>query len=174
LIVAYRNEKEIYPAVCQWLMAFLQKRHKDAEIRVFDSSRKSLARLIQETGLIANLPPEWQSWDIYVDVVGFARTPQTTALAFVECKIVAITLAHLSQLLGYSRVALPHYSIVLSPQGASDALKSLLVTFERKDVLAYQTEKGKLSRSIAVARWDETGSCIDLSSTISGDDNIWR
>src|SRR5689334_2883995 len=158
--MAYKNEKEMYPFVCQWLGAFLQGRHKKAEIKVFDASRKSLSRLIQETGLFKNLPAEWQSWDIYVDIVGFALTPTSTSLAFAECKNEAITLSHLSQLLGYSRVALPEYSVVLSPQGASDALRSLLVTFGRTDVLVYHQDRGKMPRSVAVAKWNESGCCL--------------
>jgi hypothetical protein len=172
--MAYRSEKDMYPAVCQWLSVFLRGRHRGAEIRVFDASRKSLARLIQETGLFKNLPAEWQSWDIYVDVVGFALTAKTTVLAFAECKNEAVTLSHLSQLLGYSRVALPHYSVIIAPQGASDTLRSLLVTFGRTDVLVYHTEKGKLPRSVAVARWDNSSGCLDIGSIICGSDNVWR
>lgn len=170
--MVYRSEKEMYPAVCQWLNVFLKGRHRGAAINVFDASRKSLARLIQETGFFKNLPAEWQSWDIYVDVVGFARTSQATALAFTECKNEAITLAHLSQLLGYSRVALPHYSVLLAPQGASDALR--LLHLGRTDVLVYHSQEGKLPHSVAVARWDETGGCLEVGLIICGADNVWR
>ena len=170
----FNSEREMYPAVCKWLERFLQNRHRGAKVFVFDSSRRSLARLIQETGLNANLPAEWHSWDIYVDVVGFAITARQTLLAFVECKNTLITLGHLSQLLGYSRVALPNYSLITSPQGASDSLRSLLVTFERTDILRYHSERGKLSRSVAVARWDENGACIDIGSIIAGENNLWR
>jgi hypothetical protein len=172
--MSYQREKDMYPPVRRWLQGFLRSKHRGADIQVFDSSRKSLARLIQETGLLRNLPLEWPSWDIYVDVVGFACTAKTTALAFVECKNGAITLAHLSQLLGYSRVALPRYSILIAPQGASSALNSLLVTFGRTDVLQYHTPSGQLSRSVAIAKWDENGACLDLGSIICGNDNVWR
>lgn len=164
----------MYPQVCEWLENFLQSRHSKAKVRVFDSSRRSLSRLIQETGLSANLPAEWQSWDIYVDVVGFAFTSHQTYLAFVECKNSHITLSHFSQLLGYSRVALPQYSIIISPQGASDSLRSLLLTYERTDILQYHFEKGKIPLSVAIAHWDENGKCIDSGSTISGQNNLWR
>lgn len=119
-------------------------------------------------------PAEWQSCDIYVDIVGFALTAAATRLAFIECKNEPVTLSHLSQTIGYSRVALPDYSIVISPQGASDALRSLLSTFGRADVLQYHIQKGKLPRSIAVARWSESAGCIDAGSIISGNDNLWR
>lgn len=172
--MTYRRESDMYPAVCHWLTGFLQSRHRAAEIKVFDASRKSLARLIQETGLFRNLPAEWQSWDIYVDIVGFARTAAATRLAFVECKNEPVTLSHLSQTIGYSRVALPDYSIVISPQGASDTLRSLLVTFGRTDVLQYHARPGKMPLSIAVGQWSETAGCIDAGSIITGNDNSWR
>jgi hypothetical protein len=169
----FANEREMYPAVCAWLERFLRNKHRGADVFVFDSSRRSLARLIQEAGLNTDLPAEWHSWDIYVDIVGFACTARQTSLAFVECKKGYITLSHLSQLLGYSRVALPQYSLIISPQGASDSLRSLLVTFERTDILHYHSERGKLSLSVAVARWGEHGACIDLGSVISGENNLW-
>lgn len=170
----FTSEKEMYAPVCLWLDKLLKGRHKGAKISVFDSSRRSLARIIQETGLSANLPTEWRSWDIYVDVVGFACTAQQTHLAFVECKLGAITLGNFSQLLGYSRVALPQYSIIISPRGASDSLRSLLLTYERTDILQYYYQLGKISLSVAVARWDEKGVCIDAGSVISGQNNLWR
>lgn len=170
----FTSEKEMYSPVCAWLESFLQSRHRKAKIYVFDSSRRSLARLIQDTGLSANLPAEWHSWDIFVDVVGFAFTNEHTYLAFVECKLGAITLGNFSQLLGYSRVALPQYSIIISPQGASDSLRSLLLTYERTDILQYHFEKGKIPLSVAVASWDENGKCIDIGSVISGQNKLWR
>lgn len=172
--MAYKNESEMYQPVCRWLETFLSNRHKGAAINVFDTSRKSLTRLIQETGLIDNLRPEWLSWDIYVDIVGFARTAKATSIALVECKNLPLTLSHLSQTIGYSRIVIPSYSLLLSPQGCSDSLRSLLATFGRTDVLQYHSEKGKIGRSIAVAAWSETAETIELGSLISGNDNTWR
>jgi hypothetical protein len=165
----YKQEKDMYPFVREWLQGFLIARHRKAKIEVFDTSRKSLARLIQDQNLMQNLPAEWPSWDIHVDVVGFIKEEKTANLAFVECKNTAIQLSHLSQLLGYSRVALPLYSFIVAPQGISDSLKSLLLTFNRLDILNYSYKPGQLSRSISVVKWDETANCIDSGSTISGD-----
>ncbi len=165
----YKQEKDMYPFVCEWLQKFLTTRHRKAEIQVFDTSRKSLAKLIQDRKLMENLPAEWHSWDIYVDVVGFIREKKTANLAFVECKNTDIQLSHLSQLLGYSRVGLPLYSFIIAPQGASDSLKSLLLTFNRLDILNYNYKPGQLPHSISIAKWDETANCIDNGSIISGD-----
>jgi hypothetical protein len=49
-----------------------------------------------------------------------------------------------------------------------------LVTFERTDILRYHSERGKLPLSVAVARWDENGVCIDIGSVISGENNLWH
>lgn len=127
--------------------------------------------MIQDHGLVTNLPPDWPSWDIYVDIVGFVLDNRVTKLVFVECKNIPITLSHLSQLIGYSRVALPEHAIIVSPYGLSPSLKSLLVTFRRTDVLQYEQERGKFPKSIVIARWDAQGQCLDASSIISSDIN---
>ena len=167
--MVYSNEREMYPFVRRWLDELLRARYPARTIKVFDSSRKSLARLVAENSLMADLPAEWPSWDIHVDIVGFALKPGATELAFVECKNIPITLGHLSQLLGYSRVAKPRLSFIVSPQGVSDSLKSLLVAFQRTDVLQYSEQKGKLLCSIIVAKWSETASTIDQGSLIAAD-----
>jgi len=128
--------------------------------------------LLKQTGLTANVPLEWPSWDIHVDIVGLAIDAKITELAFVECKTTPITLRHLSQLLGYSRVALPQYAFIVSPQGPSDALKSLLVTYRRTDVLAYDQREGKFSGSLIVARWDKEAATLDYGSLIAADVNF--
>lgn len=167
--MAYIKESEMYPPVCGWLKHFLSNKYPGWEVQVFDSSRESLAKLIQKSGLIANLPLEWPSWDIHIDIVGFSIKERVTELAFVECKNVPITLGHLSQLLGYSRVAQPQHSFIISPRGPSDSLKSLLVTFRRTDILEYHQLAGRLGRSIVVATWNETAKSIDYGSMIGGD-----
>lgn len=145
-----------------------------AEISVYDASQKSLVRLINERGLYYHLPAEWQSWDIHVDIVGFIKTKSRTALAFVECKNEAIKLQHLSQILGYSRIAQPDYSIIIAPQGPAGMVQSLINTYGRMDVLHYRWANGRIPRSVAIGRWDEAAGCLDLHNIIAGDDNSWR
>lgn len=169
--MSFQKESDMYPLVCIWLNEFLLNRYRRATIEVHDTSRKSLARLIQERGMMNLLPPEWQSWTIHVDIVGFIVASQRIELAFVECKNIPITLDHLSQILGYSRVVRPLYSFVVSPQGASNSLRTLLETYNRIDVLEYHQQPGTFSRSIVVAKWDETSNSLDNNSIITGDRN---
>jgi len=165
----YSSEREMYPGVCVWLETFLRERHRRSEVKVCDGSRKSLARLITDNGIHKRMPPEWVSWDIQVDVVGFVFQKKYTVTAFVECKNSALTLRDLSQLLGYSRIALPRYSFLISPQGPSDSLRSLLMSFNRRDVLRFDEPAGHLPRSIVVAKWHPPGESIDWGTVIADD-----
>jgi hypothetical protein len=165
------QENEMYEPVRVWLEGFLKSRHPRAITRVFNSSTTKLTKLIENHNLMKNLPGEWHSWDIQVDIAGFSITKRKTVLAFVECKINTITLKDLSQLIGYTKVANPSYSFIISPQGPSDSLRVLLSTYGRLDVLEYDARMGELPKSIVVARWDFAAETIDLSTLITGDFN---
>ncbi len=165
----YPREQDMYADVARWLAGFLADRHPKTDIRVFDASRRKLSRLIADEGLHSKVPPEWVSWDIYVDVVGVAVDAMQTHLAFVECKNNSPTLRDLSQLLGYSRIARPTYSFLISPNEPSDAVKSLIRTFNRVDVLQYHSTSGKIPRAITLARWLKNQKSIDWGNAISDD-----
>jgi hypothetical protein len=169
----YATEKEMYPAVCRWLEGFLRQRHPRSKVIVKDASRQPVYRVLRKLQL-PGLPSDWGSWDIRADVLGIVSGKASTRLAIVECKNTEITLSHLSQLLGYCRVAQPEYAFILSPSGASDMLKRLLQTYGRKDVLEYQHKEGKVARSLVIARWDPVAKNLDYGSLIMGDDHVGR
>lgn len=82
-------------------------------------------------------------------------------MGFIECKLGRITLRDLSQLLGYSKVALPLYSIILSPKGISRSLNLLFDIARRNDILYYSTDS-----YIIIGKWNEKRKELDLSSII--------
>lgn len=86
---------------------------------------------------------------------------KTAELAFVECKLDKISLRDLSQLLGYSRVAIPVASIIISPEGISDAINLLFNIHRRNDILSYGDKGG-----IRIARWDENKRDINMHTLI--------
>jgi hypothetical protein len=164
----YKRESDMYPDVCEWLQRFLRDRFKKAEVSVHEVSRVSLAEFIRRSSFQAMFPPEWTTWDIHVDVVGFIEQKRRAELAFVECKLMPITLMHFSQLLGYSRVAKPSFSFLISPRGISGSMLSLLETYHRTDVLEYVWLQGSMARTICIAKWDASAKTIDLGSCIGG------
>ena len=167
-MMKYKHEKDMYPDVCKWLRQILESRFRDSKIEVHNLSASYLSKFIS-AHKIGNLPPEWITWDIKVDIVGLIlRSDKTTLLTFVECKNSQLTLAHLSQTLGYSRIALPFLSFLLSPFGLSSSLSSLLQEYKRTDILEYYWKKGELPRKIIVAKWDTNSCNIDRNSIIGG------
>lgn len=163
----YRREAELYPVVAGWLESFLHERIRSKQVVVADTSRRPLYRAIQDIGAIPENKPEWPTYDILVDVTGFILSkPNVVELAFVECKNTPISLKDISQLLGYSRVAMPIYSCILSPAGISSEVSGLLRTYRRLDILEYAWPKGERPRSIVVGTWDELGKNLSHASLI--------
>ncbi len=150
----------MYPDICRWFNEFLKKNFKDSSIFVEDTSKKVLSRWLVEKGYHKYFD-DYQTYEIQVDVVGFIQGQKNANLAFVECKLGRISLRDLSQLLGYSKVAFPLFSIILSPKGISRSMNLLLQISRRNDILYYSTNK-----HIVVGRWDETRQDIDPSSVI--------
>jgi hypothetical protein len=157
----YKNEKGMYPDVCLWLKKMLQSKFKNAKICVEDTSKKVLSKWLLEKGF-HNFFPDYQTYEVEVDVTGVILKPGKEAhLGFVECKLGKINLRDLSQLLGYSKVASPLYSIILSPKGISQSLNLLFNVARRNDVLYYSA-----NRHIFIAKWEEKKKEIDISTII--------
>ncbi len=165
--MTYKSEREMYPDVRRWLKDFLTSRFRKTDIDIRDLSRTPLSRFLR-TYDKGTFSAEWVTWDIQVDVVGFVHHSERTSLAFVECKNTNLTLADLSQLLGYSRIARPLYSFLISPVGFSLTLVSLLQDYQRLDVLEYHWEKGKKPRQVIVAQWDAVACNLNRHAMIGG------
>lgn len=164
----YKSESDMYPDVCRWLKDFLTSRFQSADVDVYDLSQTPLSHFLRSYDK-GEFPPEWVTWDIQVDVVGFIHQPQEiTSLAFVECKNNKLTLSHLSQLLGYSRIAHPQFSFLISPAGFSSTLISLLRDYQRHDVLEYHWENGKRPHQVVIAEWDKVACNLNRQTMIGG------
>jgi hypothetical protein len=142
------SESDLYPAVREWFRGRLAVRFRGRRVEVYDTSRTSLSALINSRGYQAFFPQS-NVWDIKTDVTALILG-KTNDVAFVECKIGCLTLRDVGQLLGYSIVARPVLSVLLSPQAPSDPLASLLRVYGRYDVLEY----GLRGERIRIVRWD--------------------
>ena len=151
----YSSEAAMYPAVAAWLLDRLTARFPSASVHVADTHNVRLNEYISRRSLGAGFADSsWQTFEIQVDVTGFVTDEKETRLHFVECKLPPLSLAHLSQLLGYCRVALPTEAWLLSPAGVGSALISLVTAYARRDVLEYDWPERRKPRHIAVARWN--------------------
>lgn len=155
----YANERAMYPEVGAWLRRLLRARFPKSAVQVADTSRITLSSYIEQEGL-EDLFPGYQTFEINVDITGIVQSKRPT-LAFVECKVTALTVRDMSQLLGYSKVAKPVYSILLSPAGISVALSLLLKIYRRYDVLEYAE-----GQRLKIGVWDAVRKTLDPATLI--------
>ena len=155
----------MYPEVCVWLRDLLKSRFPKSAITVADTSRITLGNYLEREGS-SELFPDYQTYEINVDVTGIVKR-KNPCLAFVECKLTVLTLRDLSQLLGYSKVAKPIYSILISPAGMSKALTLLLKVYRRYDVLEYEE-----NTRLKIGAWDAIRKTIDPATIIPAGDHF--
>ena len=146
----YQYEVEMYPDIINWLTKDLEQRFskKATKISVLDTHDSDLSNFIMRLNY-QKFFPEFTTFQIRQDITGFIEYRDRVDLVFIECKNTELSLIHLSQLIGYSSIALPIYAILISPQGMGKTLKKLLQTYNRKDVLEF-----KPKRKIQVIKWD--------------------
>ncbi len=163
----YPSESAMYPEVTRWLKSFLSARYSSSTVRAFPTPNERLYRALARVGIAEHtLPAEWQSWDVQVDIVGLITNNNSTEIALVECKITRITIAHLSQAIGYSRIVRPRWSLLISPRGVRPNLSRLINAYNRQDILVYSETPRQTPRTLVLARWDVTAQQIDWSSLI--------
>lgn len=142
------RECELYPEITKWLLNYLRSHYRRAKIFVEDTHRVNLSDFLERLGMKDRFP-EYTAYDIKVDITGLIVKHQQADLVFVECKLHAIRLLDVGQLLGYSLVAKPIHSFLLSPNGISVPLYNLLKIYGRYDILNYG--KGLV---LKLAQWD--------------------
>lgn len=158
--MVYKDEKRMYPDIMKWLKGFLESKYRKYKISVFNTHAQTLSNILIGKNL-HNFFPDYPTYDIKVDVTGILIRKDSADLIFVECKLNPITLKDVSQLLGYSKVAKPLHSIILSPADVSRSVSYLFRTLRRYDVLEYERDK-----KIIIAKWSERTKEILPSSII--------
>ena len=150
----------MYPQIRRWLSRRLKEELPRRKIVVEDTHNSPLRVVIPRLGLTAQYR-DYAVWDIRVDLTGFIIGPESSELVLVECKKGAASLKDLGQLLGYSLVAKPMLSLLVSPAGPSEVLAKLILSYNRYDILGYAE-----NRSIAILTWDYQRGCPRAEETI--------
>ncbi|MCL2650595.1 MAG: hypothetical protein FWD60_06155 [Candidatus Azobacteroides sp.] len=158
----YSNEIEMYPDVIEWLKKNLEQKFgkKAKKITVLDTHDSDLLNFIMQLNY-QKFFPEFSTYKIRQDITGFIEYEDKVELIFVECKNTSLSLIHLSQLIGYSCIALPIYSILLSPQGMGQTLNKLLKSYNRLDILEFRPK-----RMIQIIKWDKSKQDVDYMNSL--------
>ena len=159
----YANEIAMYPDIINWLKKSLNEQFgkKAKKITVLDTHDSDLSNFIINL-IYQNFFPEFTTYKIRQDITGFIEYEDKVELVFVEVKIGQLKLIDLSQLIGYSCIALPVFSILIAPEGMGSTLAKLLTSFNRKDILEFRP-----GRKIQVLKWDAKKQDIDFMNSIT-------
>jgi hypothetical protein len=152
----------MYPDIIEWLKKNLEQKfgEKARKITVLDTHDSDLSNFIMQLNY-QKFFPEFSTYKIRQDITGFIEYIDRVELVFVECKNTRLSLIHFSQLIGYSCIALPIYSILLSPQGMGTTLNKLLRSYNRSDILEFRPQ-----RTIQIIKWDEKKQDVDYVNSI--------
>jgi hypothetical protein len=159
----YSNEIEIYPDLIVWLENRLKGDfgRKAKKITVLDTHDSDLSNFIIKLKY-QRFFSDFTTYKIRQDITGFIEYEDKVELVFVEVKIGQLKLIDLSQLIGYSCIALPIFSILIAPEGMGSTLAKLLTSFNRKDILEFRP-----GRQIQVLKWDAKKQDIDFMNSIT-------
>ena len=159
----YKNEIEMYPDIIKWLdMSLNEKFGKKAKkVIVLDTHDSDLSNFIIKLNY-QKFFTEFTTYKRRQDITGFIEYEDKVELVFVECKNAELNLINLSQLIGYSCIALPIFSILIAPQGMGTTLSKLLNSFNRTDILEFRP-----NRRIEVLKWDYKKQDIDRMKSVT-------
>lgn len=158
----YNHEIEMYPDIIKWLDKNLVEKFggNSKKIIVLDTHDSNLTNFIIKLKY-QKFFPEFTTYSIRQDITGFIEYEDKVELVFVECKNTKLNLINLSQLIGYSCIALPIFSILISPQGMGTTLSKLLTSFNRTDILEFRPNK-----KIKILKWDYNKQDIDRMNSV--------
>ena len=158
----YNNEIEMYPDVIEWLKKNLAQKfgNNTNKITVLDTHDSDLSNFIMQLNY-QRFFPEFSTFKIRQDITGFIEYKDKVDLILVECKNSSLSLIHLSQIIGYSCIALPIYAILLSPYGMGQTLNKLLKSYNRLDILEFRPK-----RTVQIIKWDKNKQDVDYVNSL--------
>lgn len=160
-----KTKSEMCLGVAPWLETMLRQRHPGCRVAAYQTSGISVRALIRRESLSALLP-ESRNYEFRADVTGVVWVDRSACLAFVNCVVEPITLKQVSLFVGYCRVARPLLAYLLSPAGVGQAVKSLILTYDRADILEYDWPRGCFPRRITLGTWSARTKGLDMNSLL--------
>lgn len=84
-------EKQLYKPITNWLKTYLSSKYKKSNVLVWDSHSVLLSKLLQQTGYHRYFP-QFDTFEIKVDITALIKTADKAELCFVEVKTRPISL----------------------------------------------------------------------------------
>ena len=156
------KEVDLYKPVKSWLNSHLQGCFPNKNVQTFIGADKFISTVLKRHKLQKYFCNS-SCFDIKIDVFSIVEYKKGKfKLVIVECKTGKLTLQHLSQLIGYSKIINPVCSILLSSSGLSTSLSNLL-DCPTDNLLSYGANN---KNRISIAKWNLHTKTLDFTSCI--------
>ena len=155
-------EKDLYPAMCEWLSNHLHDTYRNSEIYVEDTSQVYLDTVLERYGVIDQYP-QTVGIGIQIDVLGIVKRNGKANLFFIEAKKTALNTHNLGQILVYCKICNPEKAFLFSSGGMGSLSKLLNM---REDLLDYSRKNENKLKIIQVAKWDVVKKSPDMTTMI--------
>lgn len=132
----------------EWLVEHCTCRFPKATVESFDEPRTVLLRDIMMRNGLESAWPESSTWSVTMDAVVLIRCASSVSLALAKLKANRIRIADVGEMAVSCQVIRPTFAFLLSPDGLSRSLLTLLQYFGRWDILKYHEQ------FIRVGSWD--------------------
>lgn len=151
------KELELYQPVKIWLNGYLKRNLKPQSIiKTYIGANEFISKILIRKGFSNKIKYSYL-FNIKVDVFSVVLQNDKAGLVLVECKTTKLTLQHLSQLMGYSRIIQPVGAVLLSPKGRTTGLNAFLSGSREYNLLSYGN-----NRKITIAKWNREKNEVDI------------
>ena len=154
------KESILYEPIKNWINDYLQRALKPQNIRTYVGANEFISKILIRENYSTKITNS-HFFNIKIDIFSVIVKNNKIKLVLIECKKNRLSLIHLSQLVGYSRVINPVCSILLSPEGLTTGLANFLDGDSTNNLLNYGN-----NRKIIVARWIKSRGEVDIINCV--------
>ena len=154
------KEKDLYPQINSWFKEYLIDKYPNFYIKTtFETSTKALDVVLNKFDIHFS---HLTDLSIKIDIVGILTNKKThkIKLVFIEVKDEDLTLKDLGQLWGYTMIADPLESFLITSTDFG-ILHKILNIHKRLDLLNY----GK-NKNMKIVKWNSDTNCIEYNTMI--------
>jgi hypothetical protein len=158
------TKRALSESVGRWLLNYLHQKYPRHKVVLLpDTAHQRISRVLSKSKFHSSFPQSGY-WDVLVTSAAIVHLGRHHDIIFAHMKMGELTVSDVGRYLACCRICRPLDALLLSSQGLSSNLVSLLKVYGRLDVLEYGT--GKIQRSIRIAVWDVKNETIDWGSLI--------
>ena len=154
------KESTLYEPIKDWMNDYLKRVFKTQNIKTYVGANEFISKILIRENYSKKITNS-HFFNIKIDIFSVIVKNNKIKLVLIECKKDRLSLIHLSQLIGYSKIINPVCSILLSPKGLTTGLVNFLDGDSAHNLLNYDHNK-----KIIIARWIKSRNEVDIMNCV--------